>query len=248
MITDIAFFETKRIIKSPGTWLIIAACQFLLALIFYNLLSKYLSDPALFEGRGITDAVIASYYRSAGLVFLLVAPFLTMRLISEEAKNGSIKLLLSAPVKARHIIIGKYLAVTAFMMFLIVFISFIPLSLSVGTSLDYGHLFTCLIGIFSLIVCLAAIGLFFSTIFTQQSLAALSAFFVTMLLWTAHSASGPDASTVDLIFQSISMANHFTRFTEGVLASASIAYFLIVTVIFMLMGIWKINAMRSLDW
>ncbi|NNE38652.1 MAG: ABC transporter permease subunit [Gammaproteobacteria bacterium] len=248
MIFDIAKFELTRVFRSPGNWLILALCQFLLALIFYNLLSKYLSQPALFEGRGITDAVIAGYYRSTGLFFILMTPFFTMRMVGEEIKTGAFKLLLSAPISAIQILVGKYFAALGFMACLLFIVSLVPFSLSIGTGLDYGHILTCIAGNLALIFCLVSIGLFFSSIFTQQYLAAIAAFTIIMLLWTAHSGAGPDATTIDLIFHSLSMSNHFTRFTEGVLSSMSITYFSLVTLAFLVAGMWKIHSMRSIDW
>ncbi len=248
MIIEIARFELSRIYRSPGNWLILAVCQFLLALIFYNLLSKYLSDPALFQGRGITDAVIAGYYRSVGLFFLLLVPVITMRAIGEEIKTGAFKLLLSAPITSLQILVGKYLAILCYLTVLLLGVSLVPLSLFIGTDLDYGHIVSCIAGNIVLLVCLVAIGIFFSSLFTQQYLAAVSTFMITIVLWTAHSAAGPDATTVDRIFQSLSMSTHFTRFTEGVLSSASVVFFLAVTSVFLIGGIWRVHSLRSIDW
>ncbi len=248
MILDIAKFEISRVFRSPGNWLIVAIFQFLLALIFYNLLSKYLSEPALFEGRGITDAVIAGYYRSTGLFFLLMVPLLTMRMIAEDIKTGAFKLLLSAPLNSFQILMGKYFAALGFLVFLLSIVSLVPFSFAIGTGLDYGHIMACIVGNIVLLICLVAIGLFFSSIFTQQYLAVITSFMIIMLLWTAHSAAGSESTSIDRIFYSLSMSNHFTRFTEGILSSISIIYFLLATFFFLAMGVWKIHSMRSIDW
>jgi len=248
MISSVLKFECRRMISSSSSWLVIAAVQFLLTLIFYNLLSKYLTDPALFEGRGITDVVIASYYRSAALIFLLIAPLLTMRLISEEINSGSIKLLLSSPISARQIILGKFFAATGFLFFLLTLISLVPLSLSIGTSLDYGHLLACIIGSSLLLISLSSAGLFFSSLFSHQFVSAITSYTAILLLWTAHTAASSEGSNVDRLFQSLSMSNHFTNFTEGVFNSASVSFFLIITLLFLIMGIWKIKMMRTMEW
>jgi ABC-2 type transport system permease protein len=248
MIASVLKFEFRRMISSPSSWVIFAAVQFLLALIFYNLLFKYLTDPALFEGRGITDVVIASYYRSVALIFLLIAPLLTMRLISEEINSGSIKLLLSSPISAHQIILGKFFAATGFLLFLLILISLIPFSLSIGTSLDYGHLLACIVGSSLLLISLCSAGLFFSSLFSHQIVSAITSYAAILLLWTAHTAASSEGSNIDRLFQSLSMSIHFTSFTEGVLNSASVSFFIIITLLFLIMGIWNVKTMRTMEW
>ena len=196
----------------------------------------------------MTDAVIASYYRSAALIFLLITPLLTMRLISEEINSGSIKLLLSSPVSARQIILGKFFAATVFLIFLLILISLIPFSLSIGTSLDYGHLLACIAGTSLLLISLCSSGLFFSSLFSHQTVSAITSYAVILLLWTAHTAASSEGSNIDRLFQSLSMPNHFTNFTEGILDSASVSFFIIITLLFLILGMWKVKTMRTMEW
>jgi len=91
-ISLIAANELRRLFKSPLAWFILATVQFLLAIFFYLLLSQYMQPAS--AGKGLTEVVVSGMYQIAGVIMLLVSPLLTMRLITEELRLGTIKLIL----------------------------------------------------------------------------------------------------------------------------------------------------------
>ena len=109
-IAAIAKNDLRRLFCSPLPWLIFASIQFLLAVFFYLLLSRYMESSSIYAERGLTQIVVVGVLQVAGLLMLLVSPFVTMRLFSEELRSGTIKLLLSSPVSIVSIVLGKYLA------------------------------------------------------------------------------------------------------------------------------------------
>ena len=233
---------------SPLAWFLLAVIQFILALIFYNLLSAYLMQPDMFQGSGLTEVVVAGYYQGSGLIFVMLTPFLTMRLISEEVRSGTIKLLLSSPVSSSQIIFGKYLATALFLLLVVTIISLLPVSLAAGTALDYGQLFSGLIGVLLLTSCLTAIGLFISSLFSHTVISAITTFAVLFLLWTIHSAGRTASDTVFHVLNYLSMYTHFSGFTQGVLNSVDLFYFIILIITFLALSIWRIDTMRTLNW
>jgi len=87
-IIHIANHELRRMFKSPIAWIILAVVQFLLAIFFFILLEHFMDSSALLAGRGLTEIVVKGLLQIAGTVILMVTPFITMRLFSEERGTG----------------------------------------------------------------------------------------------------------------------------------------------------------------
>ena len=123
MVFTIAARELRSLFLSPLAWAVLAVVQFILAYIFLSQDENYLvwqPKLAAMEGvGGVTDLIIAPVVADATCVLLLVAPLLTMRVLSEERRNRTLSLLFSAPVSMTEIVIGKYLGVLFFFMVLL---------------------------------------------------------------------------------------------------------------------------------
>lgn len=152
----IAANELQRLFKSPLAWVILAVVQFLLAIFFYLLLSQYMQPSS--AAAGLTEVVVSGMYQIAGVVMLMVSPLLTMRLITEERRLGTIKLLISSPISITELVLGKYAGITAFYCLALLMISLMPASLMFGTQLDLGQIASGLIGLLLLMSSFAAIG------------------------------------------------------------------------------------------
>lgn len=125
-----------------------------------------------------------SYTLSGSLiVFLVGIPLITMRSFSEERKNKTDQMLLTAPVSLRKIVMGKYLAmVTVIAIPNVVFCVFPLIIKSQGTAylaVDYIS-----IGVFFLLGCVyAAIGMFISSLTESQIIAYISTFGILLVLY-----------------------------------------------------------------
>ncbi|MGK0298281.1 MAG: ABC-2 type transport system permease protein [Gammaproteobacteria bacterium] len=247
MIINIISFEIRKIFSTPTAWVIFAISQFLLALLFYTLLSEYISQPAKFDGRGLTEIVVAGYYQLSGVYFVFLAPFLTMRLISEEVRSGTIRLFFSSPVSISELIIGKYFGALLFILSIVMLISLIPASLAFGTNLDIGHFFACVLGLVLLITTLTSVGLFVSTLFQHPLLAGVSCFASLILLWTADLAESNNA-LLNIIVNYLSLHKHYNSFTEGIFNTTDVFYFMIVSITFVALSVWRLDSMRTYHW
>ena len=248
MIFNIATFEFRRLFFNPLAWIVLAITQLLVALVFYNLLSAYLTQPALFEGQGLTESVVSGFYQSVGVILVLIVPFLTMRLLSEELRSGTMRLLFSSPISVTQIILGKYLGIVLFLFCILILISLIPASLAIGTSLDFGHFIACLLGLVLLMGTLAAIGLFISSLCRYPAVAAISTFALLIMLWTAHAAGNNSSRLLYGIFNYLSISRHYTPFTRGLFNTADLFYFVILCLTCLFLSIWRLDSMRTHHW
>jgi ABC-2 type transport system permease protein len=178
--------ELSAYFLSPIGYLVLAGMVLVQWLSYQNFIGRLAEGV---DGRGVTLQPIVRYYFFALLpviAILLMVPALTMRLVAEERRTGSLEVLLTAPVNEGPVIVSKFLATWLF--FLLTWLPsglfLIALRLEVKQSFDY-------LPLLSYYVCLAAqglafvgMGLFFSTVTRNQVVAAVLTF-VGMLAFLA---------------------------------------------------------------
>jgi ABC-2 type transport system permease protein len=247
MIFTIAARELRSLFLSPLAWAVLAVVQFILAFIFLSRVDNYLAwqpQLAAMEGvGGVTDLIIAPVFADAAIVLLLVAPLLTMRVLSEERRNRTLSLLFSAPVSMTEIVIGKYLGVLSFFLILLALLALMALSLLAGTDLDLGKLAAGLLGLALLMAAFVATGLFMSSLTEQPTIAAISTFGLLLLLWIIDWAGNSENQTSGL-FAYLSMLRHYETLLKGLFVSSDVAYYLLVIILFLVLSIRRLDADR----
>ncbi|MEN8802449.1 MAG: ABC transporter permease subunit [Thiogranum sp.] len=247
MIFTIAVRELKNLFLSPLAWAIMAVLQLILAYLFLSQLDTFmLLQPRLagIEGApGVTDIVVAPLLQTTGFLLLLVAPAITMRVFSDERRNRTLSLLLSAPVSMTDIVLGKFLGITLFFLILLALLAAMPLSLYAGTTLDAGKLAAGLLGLALLLAAIAAIGVFMSSLTEQPVVAAISTLGLLMMLWIIDWSGDSGKDMTDLL-PYLSLKTHFESFLKGLFSTADVAYYLLLITTFLLLGIRRLDQQR----
>jgi ABC-2 type transport system permease protein len=247
MIFSIAAREIRSLFLSPLAWAILAVTLFILAYLFLSQIEAYiLLQPrlaALQGAPGVSDIVVAPLFADAAVVLLLITPLVTMRTLSEERRSRTLSLLLSAPVSMTEIILGKYLGVLAFFLILIGLLTLMPLSLLAGTDLDLGKLAAGLLGLTLVVAAFAAIGLFMSSLTEQPTVAAVTTFGLLLLLWILDWAGNSGLDSTNLMAY-LSMLRHYEPLLKGLFNSTDVAYYLLVTTLFLGFSIRRLDATR----
>ena len=247
MILTIAMREFRSMFMSPLAWVILAVVQVILAWSFFSSIDVFFNIQSelttLKNAPGVTDLIATPLFELASIVLLMVTPLLTMRLISEEKRNKTISLLLSAPVSITEIVLGKYLGLLFFIVCLLSLITLMPLSLSMGTELDFSKLFSGVFGLFLALAAFSAAGLYLSALTDNPMIAAISTFGLLLLLWMLNvsSASATEGSN---IFSYLSLHVHFTALLRGILNSRDVAYFLLFIFGFIILAIRQLETQR----
>jgi len=247
-IIHIAARELRSLFLSPLSWAVLAITQafvanaFLVKLAFFLDMKPYL--PGLPGAPGLTAIVVAPAFKAAGMVMLLAAPLVTMRLVSEERRNGTLSLLMSAPISMTEIVLGKFLGVMGFFAIVAMVILLTPLSLLAGGTLDYGLLASGFLGLLLLIASFAAAGLFMSTLTAHPSVAAVSTFGLLLLLWNVDWAGTGAAEGVRPLFSYLAITSHFNALLQGVVDSADLIYSLLFVITFLVLAIRRLDGMR----
>jgi ABC-2 type transport system permease protein len=240
----IAKREFASLFASPLAWITLAVAQCLLAYIFLRLLQAFAQTQGQLQGLpgapGLTRLVAMPLFETCAFILMVLVPLLTMRLIAEERRARTLALLLSAPVTSAGIVLGKLLGALAFLLILIALTVAMPLSLTVGTSLDFGQLGAGIVGLVLVATMFTAIGIYMSTLTSQPPMAAVGAFGTTLLLWMLD--WGADRAS---LFEYLSVLHHFRALLRGLFDTQDIAYFLIVSIGFLYLSTRRISALRS---
>jgi len=244
MIISIALRELRSMFLSPLAWTVLAVIQLVLAWsfftqidFFFNIQSQLATLP---NAPGVTDLVVMPTFEVASIILLMVTPLLTMRLISEERRNGSIALLLSSPISMTEIVLGKFTGIVLFMLIFITMITLMPLSLLMGTELDLGKLAAGMFALMLLLSAFSAAGLYLSSLTSNPVVAAISTFGLLLLLWIINSNTGDASNTLD----QLSLLGHFAPMLRGLINTADIAYFILFIATFLLLTIRQLDSQR----
>ena len=247
-ISLIGLTEFKRFFNSPLAWSILAILQFILAMMFLLLIDGFITGiQTEMVGQdvsiGVTDVVVSRIYLWAGVIMLVVMPILTMRSFAEERMNKTLPLLISSPISFIQLVLGKYLALVLLVIVVVVMVSLMPLSLFIGTELDYGRIATSALGLFLLLTSFAAAGLYISSLTSQPIIAAIASFGLLLLLVVLY-ISGTSSTNASELFVYLSHISHFFSFTDGILNSADIAYYLIFILLFLVLTVLRLHSQR----
>ena len=244
MISAIAGKELRSLFASPLAWVILAFLQLILAWLFLTRLQAFLDlQPQLTmmpAAPGFTEIIVAPVFGTATIVLLMVVPLLSMRLLAEERRNQTLPFLLSAPVSITQIVVGKFLALLAFLALAIGLLVLMAVSLYGGGKLDVGLLAGNLLGLLLLCSGFAAVGLYLSSLTAQPLIAGVGTFAVLLGLWVINIA----ANDPDSVLNVLSLIKHFDSFSRGTLAVGDVVYYLVLTALFLLLSIRRLDGDR----
>lgn len=243
MISTIALREFRALFLTPLAWVILAISQMILSWVFFSQIDNFfiVQDKltTMKNAPGVTDLVITPVLEIASIMLLMITPLLTMRLLSEEKRNGTLNLLLSSPISVADIVLGKFLGIILFMLLFVGLISLMPLSLLLGADLDLGKLAAGLLGLTLMLCSFSAAGLYLSSLTSNPTIAAISTFGLLLLLWIID--RGADS---DSVLSYISMTSHFLPMMRGIIDSVDITYFALFISTFLLLSIRQMDAQR----
>lgn len=258
MKKTIAIFnkELKSFFYSPMAYVVIAVFTALTGVFFYLYLSNFVETAfrsqimaqqyqQMPQKMNVNLMLIRPYFWNIALIALFTLPAITMRLFSEEKKQGTIELLYTTPISSLQIVLGKFMAGLAFFAVLL-----IPTILFQSLLFVYGNpellpVISGYIGLFFLGSAFIAMGLFISTTTENQIIAAIGGFALSLFLWVVGWGASYAGPTLAPFLEYISIINHFEDFAQGVIDSSHVAYY----VLFSFVGIYmSLKSIESIKW
>jgi len=180
------------------------------------------------------------------LILVFVLPMLTMRLMSEELRSGTIETLLTAPITEPAVVLGKFVGALVFYMILLATLLLYPIILRMYGPVDWSLLVCNFLGLILLGALYLAVGLFFSTCTKHQIVAVLLSFaLLAMLTFASHAlATQVDISWLRVLLQHLSIRTHFEEFVRGSVDLNHVVFFVTTTALFLFLAVKRLEMRR----
>ena len=191
-----------------------------------------------------SDTSIRGFLEAAQLLILLFSTLLTMRLISEERKLGTWELLLTAPVQDHEIVLGKFFSSLIVLAGMLIITLYFPVLLMIFGDPDSGPILTSYLGLLLLGSASLAIGIFASSLTSNQIVSAAVAGGILFGLWFLGSAASLIPDPAGDLLSYFSLSYHFPNFIRGVVDTRDIVYYIIVTAVFLFFSVRSIETER----
>jgi len=213
--------------------------------IIFTLIIRSSIDSAL-QSFGSTPDVTPL---TGNIAFLLVftVPALTMRLVSDETRMGTMELLLTAPIRDWELIVGKWLGAFLFLLtvFAITLVFPIILNSLITPGLDQRQVLTAYLGVILVAAAFLGIGVGISAVFSNQ----IAAFFVTLgvliVLWWLIGFPADIFPVGGDVFRYLDMKTHFyDSLNVGIINLSDIVYYLSLTVLGLFVGTTAVEMRR----
>ncbi len=183
------------------------------------------------------QADLAAFFGVARWTLFFFIPAITMRQLAEEKKTGTIELLLTKAISERQIILGKFLSCLIMVGLALLFTLPYYITLTQLGNVDHGAIISGYFGLVLMSAAYISIGLFASSITSNQIVAFLVALFISIffqLLFDIMS-SGASGFMAEL-FTTLSLSRHYDSIVRGVLDSKDIVYFVSLTLFWLMLA------------
>ncbi|MEA1996609.1 MAG: ABC transporter permease [Gemmatimonadota bacterium] len=230
-IITVARKEFRSYFDSPIAYIFITA--FLLLVNFLFLWTFFLAG----------QADMRPFFGIMPFIFLFLVPSITMRLWAEERKMGTLEVLLTLPVDAAEVVIGKFLASLIFLAVMLILTFNVPLLIGILGEPDWGVIVCGYLGCLLMGASYLAIGLFASAMSDNQIVAFIIAIAVSTLMLIVGQwfflILVPDLFVP--LFNYLGLSTHFESMGRGVIDSRDILYYLSVIGVFLYLNITTVD-------
>jgi ABC-2 type transport system permease protein len=228
-IAVIAIKEFKSYQTSPMAYVVTAV--FLLLTGFF-----FSTSPATY-----TETSIKGFLGVGGILLLLLSSLLTMRLFAEERKLGTLELLMTAPVRDSEVILGKFLGSLGILTIMLALTLYYPLLLIAFGDPDLGPIGIGYLGLFLLGSTALAVGLFASSLTSNQIVAAVVAGGILFFLWFIGTAAAFLPEGFGEVLNHLSLSFYFPDFIRGVIDTRGVVYYLSITALFLFLTVRSVE-------
>ena len=213
-------------------------------LVIFAIVNSFFFTNIFFK---INQSDLRTLFNIIPLVYLFFIPAICMSLIAKERNTGTMEVLTTLPITDRELVIGKFLS-ALFLIFvglLFTLVQFYTLT-QTGTDIDYGAVFTGYLGLFLLGAVYSSIGIFASSVSSDQIVAFIIGVFLVLVFYLLDKTillfTPPFMAS---FIQYLAVDYHLTNISRGVIDSRNIIYFLSIIFFFLFM---TVRLLESRKW
>jgi ABC-2 type transport system permease protein len=220
-VLAIARREVRGYFDSPIAYIVVVA---------FLLVAGWMFFSALFlMGRADLRGLFAPSPFSPSMLLVILAPAITMRLVAEERKSGTLELLTTLPIRDVEVVLGKFLAAFALVSTALGLTLIYAITVDSIGPLDWGPVLSGYIGTLLFTAALLAIGLVCSTFTDNQIVAFIVGFLILAALYFIYWLQFFMPSGLAPLVEFISTSSHLENMARGVLDSRDVIYYLSLT-------------------
>lgn len=190
----------------------------------------------------VGQASLRTFFGIAYWTLFFFIPALTMKLIAEEKRSGTLELLLTKPVSDWQLVLGKFFG--SFTVILIALLLTLPYLITIASigNMDVGASLMGYLGLLLMSAAYIGIGIFTSSVSTNQIVAFLSALFMGLFF---HIIFGVLANNMGgglaLVFHYLDLNTHFESIARGVLDTKDIVFFISIMFLGLYMSVISLS-------
>ncbi len=243
--------ELASFFYSPVAYVVLGAWALIMGVFYsgsfhnYALISmQIMRNPRAAQQLNLTptSAILGPVFSSTTVVLLFVIPLLTMRLFSEEKKQGTMELLMTYPLRDGEMLLGKYLSGLLMYLLMLALTLIYPGILSAFVEVDWPVIAAGYLGMFLMGSAFLSIGLFASSLTSNQIVSAMVAFMVLLVSFILDFLSASAGEVFGAILKHLSMGLHLQNFIQGIIDTRDIIFLLNVNILCLFLS------MRSLEY
>jgi ABC-2 type transport system permease protein len=237
------FFSPIAYVLLVG-FLLISGYFFYSGVAFYSMASLQAAQNPLMFKLNLQQMLVAPLMSNMSVIMMFVAPLLTMRLLSEEKRSGTLELLLSYPLGDMCVVLAKFLAAWTVLGLILALSGVQYVILSWMGPVHWPGVASGYLGLILLGGGFLALGVLASAATENQIVAAVSAFAGLLFLWILAWSTrllGPQAAE---LLKALSLAAHFEKFPQGLIDTADLAYYLLFMGLFLFLSIRTLEVKR----
>jgi gliding-associated putative ABC transporter substrate-binding component GldG len=186
-------------------------------------------------------ASLRAFFSVAPLLFMLLSPAITMRLLAEERKTGTLESLLTMPVRESEVVLGKLLAAIGMVAVGLAFTFAFPITVAglvaPGHAFDWGPVVGGYVGLLLLASAFLSIGMWASALSKNQIVGFIAGLAVCFVLWILDKATVVLPQALAAVLEYLSVTHHFENFARGVVDSRDVLYYVSVAAIGVLLSV-----------
>ncbi len=231
-ILTLAGKDLRNLLSSPLFYVIAGLCSVLWSYSYMrNLLefaeqSRVYMQPGMETGMNLQRAVFLAHISQINLLYVFVVPALTMRLLAEEKRLRTYDLLLTSPISATHIALGKFLAGFGAVSVLTLISLIYPLATRLVAEYPMGPLFAAYLGVLLVAGAYVAVGLFASSLTESVLLSVVLGLIFNILLWFLSQGASGSGTMISSVLEYMSLGQHFLNFIMGAVKLNSLVFLL----------------------
>ncbi|NOY27369.1 MAG: ABC transporter permease subunit [Oligoflexia bacterium] len=241
----IARRELHQYFDTPMGWLCLCGFVLVTGVFFALILTDYSvqatqagMNPYMTDQLSVNDWVIQPFFTNLAIIFLLICPALSMRLLAEDRRQRSMEMLLSSPIGSGQIVVGKYLGALGFLVVMMASTLHYSLIMYWLGDPDPGVLAANYAGSFLLAASFLAVGMLASAFTESQVVALVISFGGLLTLWVLSWADSLAPASWGQILADVSMLSHQEELSKGLLHTKDVAYY-ISFIGFFLFATWQ---------